>query len=123
MDQVYKMGFDDASNDEIYGSSLPPNYESMVFSSDTIASRPQSRYLDEDMYVPPPPPPSSGKSKFGMGTMMSLFALGRAVKDLGFAPGTSRFDMNLFMANVQHMEKWRMAMMGVCLYRVVSAFL
>jgi len=123
MDQVYKMGFDDASNDEIYGTSLPPNYESMTFSSDTVPSRPQSRYLDEDMYIPPPPPPPPAKSKFGMGTMMSLFALGRAVKDLGFAPGTNRFDLNLLMANVQHMEKWRMAMMGVCLYRVVSAFL
>lgn len=121
MDQVYKMGFDDASNDEIYGTSLPPNHESMTFSSsDTV--QPRSRYLDEDMYVPPPPPPPSTKSKFGMGTMMSLFALGRAVKDLGFTPD-NRFDFTLFMANVQHMEKWRMAMMGVCLYRVVSAFL
>jgi len=123
MEDVYKLGFDDASQEKDYRQSLPVGHEHIghfVSKSRNLASED-----DEDMdwtnYEPTSPPPQK-KGGFGFGTVMSLFAIGRVVKDMGFSPD-GQFDHNLLIANVKMMEPWKMGFMGLAIYRVISSFL
>lgn len=114
LEEIYKMGFEDASNEKIYGESLPEGHSSMSFKS---ASYQSFAYDDYEPLIPQPPPK---KSKFGFGTIMSVVAIGRMIMELGFVGG--RFEPNLFIANVKNLPPMRLAFMGFMLYRVISAF-
>lgn len=129
LEEIYKMGYEDSSKNIEFGTSLPENHESFQFtqsySSMNIDEKETFEYDDYEP-TPPPLPPKQGSSgggnKFGFGTLMSMFALFRSVKELGFN-AEGRFDYPLFMANVQNVPPLKMAFMGFMLYRVVSAFL
>ena len=116
MEEVYKLGFEDAQKESTFGESLPANYQKMTFKDSSIDYS-YDDYGDYNEYIPPP----KKQSKIGMGTIMALFALGRTVKELGFHDG--RFDFNLFVANARNLPPMKMAFAGFMLYRVLSAFL
>ena len=116
MEEVYRLGYEDAQKENQFGESLPVNFKSMSFKNSAF-DYDYNDYADYNDYSPPP----QKKSKFGMGTIMSLFALGRTVKELGFHDG--RFDFNLFVANARSLPPLKMAFMGFMMYRVLSALL
>jgi len=119
MEEVYKMGYDDAQGEKAFGESLPVNHATMAFSSpSTTSSSSQFDYSDYESYAPPPPP--APKSKFGFGTIMALFALGRTVKELGFVNG--KFEKDLFLVNVKNLPPLKMGFLALMAYRLLSAF-
>lgn len=117
IEEIYKLGYEDARNENAFGESLPKNHESMSF-----------RRLDygfnyddisyNQMYSSPP---TSKKSKLGIGTIISLFALARTVKDLGFVQG--RFELNVLISNVRNLPPIRMALLAFMVYRVINTFI
>lgn len=124
MEDVYKLGFDDASQGNDYKQSLPVDHGSIGYF--VSKSRNAAAIDEEDMdwtdYEPNSPPPPEKKGGFGFGTVMSLFAIGRVVKDMGFSPD-GNFDHNLLIANVRMMEPWKMGFLGLAIYRIISSFL
>ena len=115
VEDIYKLGYEDAQKENDYGESLPANHESIGFNDYDY-----DEYANYNAdYMPPPAAPK--KSNFGIGTIMSLFALGSSVKELGYFDG--RFDFNLFVANAKNLPPLKMAFMGFMAYRVLSAFL
>jgi len=118
MEEVYKMGYDDAQGEKIFGESLPVNHATMTFSSPSTTSSSSFDYSDYESYAPPPPP--APKSKFGFGTIMALFALGRTVKELGFVNG--KFEKDLFLVNVKNLPPLKMGFLALMGYRLLSAF-
>ncbi len=127
IEEIYKMGYDDGMKNDDYGSSLPENHETFHFSSSSTGSSSNSAFSTSDFEydykptTPPFPPSPKKKSNIGFGTLLSMFGLFRSVKELGFVNGA--FDFNVFKANVQTLPPLKMALMGLLLYRVVSAFI
>merc|ERR1712238_290184 len=95
MEDIYKLGYNDGTNGDEYGKSLPDT-SSIMSSVVDSKSTAEGLYKDDgdepmygsnndhkydnagydnhhNSYVPPPPPQ---KSKFGISSIMSLFALG-----------------------------------------------
>jgi hypothetical protein len=117
IEEIYNLGYEDARNENAFGESLPKNHESMSF-----------RRLDygfnyddisyNQMYSSPP---TSKKSKLGIGTIISLFALARTIKDLGFVQG--RFELNVLISNVRNLPPIRMALLAFMVYRVINTFI
>jgi len=125
MEDVYKLGFDDATQGNDYRQSLPVDHDSI---GHFVSRSPATVTIDdEDMdwtnYEPSsPPPPPEKNGGFGFGTLMSLFAIGRVVKDMGFtADGT--FHPSLLIANVRMMAPWKLGFLGLAIYRVITSFL
>jgi len=127
LEEVYKMGFDDSTQEKDYTSSLPVDHASMGYfvpqsQSATSSLSSIDEGFDLNNYQPSSPPPAQKKGGFGISTAVTLFAIGRTVKDLGFTP-EGRFEFPLLVSNVKAMEKWKLGFMGLAIYRLVSAFL
>jgi hypothetical protein len=127
MEEIYKLGYKDgqAMNENEEGRSLPDNHESFIFTSKS-----KSRYNDNfeyDYQPTTPPQPSSSSSfgsKIGFGTLLSMFALFRSMKELGCNPNSGgNFDMEYFKVNLHNMPPMKMGFMCFMLYRIVNAFL
>lgn len=116
MEEIYNLGFDDARNEKSIGDSLPADHASMTFKSSSYNFDYDD--IDYDNYIPTPAPK---KSKFGIGTIMALLAVGRTVKDLGFVG--NRFESNLFIANVKNLPPMKLAFLCFMVYRVISVFI
>eukprot|EP00557_Chaetoceros_sp_GSL56_P004367 CAMPEP_0176497152 /NCGR_PEP_ID=MMETSP0200_2-20121128/11567_1 /TAXON_ID=947934 /ORGANISM="Chaetoceros sp., Strain GSL56" /LENGTH=358 /DNA_ID=CAMNT_0017895137 /DNA_START=65 /DNA_END=1141 /DNA_ORIENTATION=- len=117
VEEIYKLGYEDGENKNIFGESLPKNHDSMSFMSlDYGYDYDEINY--NGMYSSPPTPK---QSKFGISTIISLFALARTVKELGFIHG--RFDLNVLVSNVRNLPPIRMALLAFMVYRVIKAFL
>jgi len=134
IEEIYRLGFEDASKGRDFGLSLPENHETLHVTSKTIAQtnfesntysdiKDSDIQFDYDDYQPttPPLPPTKRGSGIGFGTLMSMFALFRSVKEMGFVNG--RFELQYFISNVQSMPPMKMAFMGFMVYRIVSAFM
>lgn len=117
LETIYKMGWDDAKQGNDFGTSLPEDIESF--------NKPSG--YDESFdwaYNPPPPLPKQKSSSFGMSTMLSIFTLYRFGKDLVTTPdGQLLLDPAYIMMRLRNIEPWRLGLMGMSLYRVVSAFI
>jgi len=127
MEDVYKMGFEDAAQVRDHGASLPMDHASMGYFAATASRRTSASNGEDDVdwndyqsSTSPTPPPKKGG--LGMGSILSLLAIGRAVKDMGFNQDGA-FDFPLLVANVRLMEKWKLGFLGIAIYRVVSGFL
>jgi hypothetical protein len=135
LEDIYKMGFDDASHSLEYASSLPKdvdNYRVILRSKNTLEplSNPLSP-LDEPMedvdpyptldYMAPPPHKRKGGPTIGYTTIAAFYSLFRVIRELGFHGG--KFDFRLFIANLKNLQPWRLGLIGLSLYKVLSAFL
>mmetsp|Transcript_14930 Transcript_14930/g.21365 ORF Transcript_14930/g.21365 Transcript_14930/m.21365 type:complete len:388 (-) Transcript_14930:347-1510(-) len=123
--EIYELGYEDCSANRENGSSLPEKYEEMIVVKD-VKQHPNHDFdypMDNlSSYPPPPPQPPKAKS-FGIGSIMSIFAIGRAVKEMGFPPNSGRFDPSYFMANARNMEPWRLGLLAFAAYNLVRSIL
>lgn len=113
-EELYRLGYDDAKAGRDFGTSLP---------EDPHPSRPAGADLNFP-YQPdaPPPLPPSRKNKFGIGSVLAAFSVFRFAKELGVTPD-GRFDPRLLVANVRVQKPWKLAIMGLSVYRLVSALI
>ena len=117
VEEIYKLGFEDAKDGKDFGASLPKT---------TGPSAPRGTSAADTSFddLPPyhPPPPAARESKFGLTWAMSAFGLFRGVKELGVTPN-GQFDPQFLVANVKIAPPLKLALLGFCLYRVLSAFM
>ena len=121
MEEYYKLGFDDASAQKDFGTSLPAE----VPVSAAGAGAGGDPMMDDLPDYPMPPLPSNG-GMFGkmlsISNAMSIMFLGRTVMELGKdADGSWQFA--LFRQNMTTLEPMKMGLLGLSVYRLVSAFL
>jgi len=124
VDAIYKLGWEDAKNGLDFGSSLPDT-------NTVVQSIPKPGGVgefDDDIpysyngsHLPPMIPTQGGRSKLGVGTMMSLFFVGRTLMDLARIPGG--FSVQAFIYNVKSLPPWRIAILGLSVYRLISQFM
>ena len=119
MEEYYKFGFDDATAQKDFGTSLPAEVPA---SAAGVGDDPM---MDDLPDYPMPPLPSNG-GMFGkmlsISNAMSIMFLGRTVMELGKdADGSWQFA--LFRQNVTTLEPMKMGLLGLSVYRLVSAFL
>lgn len=114
MEEIYKLGFEDAKQGRDFGASLPKT----TAPRGTVAA--DTNFDDLPPYHPPQP--AAKESKFGLTWAMSAFGLFRGVKELGVTPD-GRFDPQFLVANVKGAPPLKLALLGFCLYRVLSAFM
>ena len=135
---IYKLGFEDATSGKEFGTSLPED----ILKNNNAAAQQEGQALDDDDdddnmgIIPPytettynndwsttPPPPPKSKSTLGMGTFLSMFTLYRFGKDIVTSPSTGELvlDPQYVMARLRGMDSWRLGMLAMSLYRVVTA--
>jgi hypothetical protein len=117
----YKLGFDDAAADRVYGTSLPNNKQHVTEGN---GPRGVSSFDFADDAMPPPPKLRRPSSSFGsIGTLMSAFVLFRTCNELGRDPSTGTWSVQRMMANAQRLPVWRLGLLGLSTYRIVKAIL
>lgn len=122
LDNIYKMGWDDAQAGKDFGTSLPDD----ILKIDPVEaiSKPSGYEESFDWAYEPSPPPKQKSSPFGMSTMLSIFTLYRFGKDVVVTPdGQLMLDPAYIMMKLRNIEPWRLGLMGMSLYRVVNAFI
>ncbi len=129
VEQIYKLGFDDARSGREFGFSLHESIASPIAAQGERFHRQENNQPEEYLEDPnldwaynPPPPPQT--SRFGMGTILSLFALFNFGKDLVTSPdGRVVMDWNYIVMRLRSTEPWRLGLLAISLYRVFSALL
>ena len=128
LEQIYKLGYDDAKAGSEFGTSFPKHMNNNH--AEAVESHSVQDHYDDDKgydwaYNPPPlPNPPRSKSNLGMGTLLSAFALYRFGKDVITSPsGQVVFDLQYIATRLRSIEPWRIGIMFVSLYRVVKALL
>ncbi|KAL7501039.1 hypothetical protein ACHAWT_009194 [Skeletonema menzelii] len=122
LENIYKMGWDDAKGGKDFGTSLPDD----IKADPAEAINKPSAYEEsfDWAYDPPPPLQKQKSSSFGMGTILSIFTLYSFGKDLIVTPdGQLMLDPAYIMMRLRTIEPWRLGLMGMSLYRVVNAFI
>ena len=124
LEHIYKLGYDDAMAGNDFRASLPD--EVLKINAGEILPAQDQYDVGNDYdwpYNPPSaPPPRSKTSSLGMGTFLSVFALYRFGKDLVTSPdGRLLLDPQIVMAKLKTVEPWRLGMLGMSLYRVLTA--
>ena len=131
MEEIYKLGFEDAKDGKDFGASLPEDAKDgkdfgASLPKTTGPSAPRGTSAADTSFddLPPyhPSPPAAKESKFGLTWAMSAFGLFRGVKELGITPD-GQFDPQYLVANVKVAPPLKLALLGFCLYRVLSAFM
>jgi len=121
LEYVYKLGFDDANSGKDFGTSLPEDIIKYNAAQESLPAGDQYGDASSSYDWSPPPPPRS-KSNFGIGTLMSIFTLYRFGKDLVTSPdGALLLDPQYIMVQLKSIETWRLGIMGMSLYRVVTS--
>mmetsp|Transcript_4988 Transcript_4988/g.10093 ORF Transcript_4988/g.10093 Transcript_4988/m.10093 type:complete len:400 (-) Transcript_4988:234-1433(-) len=127
LEQIYKLGFDDARSGREFGLSLHDGIAAFNAAQEERfrlqENNRREHYIDDSnldwAYNPQPPPKTS---RFGMGTILSLFALFNFGKDLVTSPdGQVVMDVNYIVMRLRSTEPWRLGLLLISLYRVISA--
>eukprot|EP00581_Thalassiosira_minuscula_P015186 CAMPEP_0183715392 /NCGR_PEP_ID=MMETSP0737-20130205/9631_1 /TAXON_ID=385413 /ORGANISM="Thalassiosira miniscula, Strain CCMP1093" /LENGTH=398 /DNA_ID=CAMNT_0025944483 /DNA_START=28 /DNA_END=1224 /DNA_ORIENTATION=- len=119
LEHIYKLGFDDAKSGNEFGTSLPEDIIKYNAQEESLPPRYDNADNFDWAYNPPPPPPK--KSSLGMGMMLSMFTLYRFGKETFTGPdGRVVLEPAYMMAQLRNMEPWRLGLMGMSLYRVVT---
>lgn len=123
VDEIYKWGYEDGKAGKEYGASVTGVDLSDVTSVPGVSTGPKgidpnSETIDWAYDAPPTPPKRGGFFKnFGVGKIMSMFALFRTLRELAMGPGGYSLD-NLTM-NLRRLEPWRLGMIAFCLFNVM----
>lgn len=124
IDTIYKLGFQDALDGKVYGTSLPDvdseEYSDLA-SFNQAAPTGQGDSDDIKWQYNPPSQPSEGNvfSKFGIGRMMSMFAVFRTLKELAREPNGT-MSVNAVMTNIKRMESWKLGVFGFCVFNILK---
>lgn len=125
LERIYKLGYDDAKAGNDFRAFLPDDIVKINAAQGILPAHDQydiGNDYDWPDNLPSPPPPRSKKSSLGMGTFLSVFALYRFGKDLVTSPdGRLLLDPQIVLAKLKTVEPWRLGMLGMSLYRVVTA--
>lgn len=131
LEDVYKWGYDDASKRLDYGSSLPTNLNDYIIRNTKNTHEPSSNtvphhtlmddpYPLDYNYIPSSPPLSSRnrgrRPKLGYTTIAAFYPLFQVIRQHGFHDG--KFDFPYFVANLKNLQPWRLALLGISLYKV-----
>jgi hypothetical protein len=112
-EEYYKLGFDDATAQKEFGSSLP----------DVSAANNYDMLEDLPDYPMPPPTNRGMMGKvFSMSSAMSMMYLGKMAMDLGRDAGGG-WSFDLFKNNLVTLEPWKLGMMAFSLYRLLNTIL
>jgi hypothetical protein len=114
IEEAYKLGYNDATENLPFGASSLAELKQKV---PAVSPTPE---IDYDYPPPPPPPQKSGG--FGLGSMMSLFMIGRTCMQNGMT-GDGNFDPQLLMANLQMMPTMQKALLGFSVFNLLRAFM
>jgi hypothetical protein len=133
-EHYYKLGFDDATAQRDFGESLKSAVPSVperkldettldLSSSSTsslndyaAAGRPNN----PPSYYGSPPPPSRRKKMLGIGNVASIGFTGNQLYQMGMSPD-GRWSFDALYRNVSLLPPWRMGLLGLSVYRIVSA--
>jgi len=133
--KYYKLGFDDASAGQEFGTSLP-NEPVVLTVEDTAAvdgissaASSDSGYSswrravglenDFDTYAPVA---AKKKSPFNLSTAFAAFTIYRILSPIAMN-AEGRFDLPLLRANLSNLEVYKLGILAFSVYRLVSAFL
>ena len=132
MEEYYRLGFDDAIAQKEFGTALPAEVPGGGAGDSSTMSNTRMMMDDELPDYPMPPPPRSSFSGGGLlGKMlnlsnaMSIMFLGRTIMELGKDGGGANggsWQMTRFLQNVQTLEPLKLGLLGLSVYRLVSAF-
>jgi hypothetical protein len=129
IEHYYKLGFDDATQEKLFGTSLPK----------TIAPKPTGPHRADadieflgggsdngdyhaDSAYTSMPKTKSKSSLFSIGNGMCVFAILRTINELG-RNAEGSLDLPLLWAKLQVQPVWRLGLLGLSVYRLVSAVL
>jgi hypothetical protein len=118
-ERFYKLGFDDATAERPFGTSLPAPDASDLPPPPLPAAA--DDYDDDFSWSSSLPTPK--KSPWNAGTALSAFAVFRMLSPLFVRNAEGRFDLASFRARLTNMEVWRLGLLGFSIYRLVAAFL
>lgn len=142
---LYKLGFDDATNLLPFGHSLkleaaagtgmplpPRTLDETTLDLETSATTggPASynKYPDSGTSPVPPPTPrhssrrASRQQLFSIPNLMTLAYTGNTLYQLGLVPGTNdTWNFHVFQRNIAVLPPWKLGLMALSLYRVVSS--
>jgi len=151
LEEIYHLGFDDGNKSLTYGTSLPFDIQDyMIVHRLSISDENHPRGIpshknnnmnqdeeeeeedDMDTYLSSLPPLTSTTytttstrrkqgPKLGYTTIAAFYSLFRVIRELGFHDG--KFDFNLLIANLKNLQPWRLGLIGLSLYKVISIFL
>jgi hypothetical protein len=126
----YKLGFDDAVAENPFGMSLPKPEPAAV---PPPALSDEWRIHDDDEFTASSASSnahtaeSSQKSASPwytkMGTAMSFYYIYNTIQTLGQDPVSGSWNWQLCLAAAKTMEPWKMGMLGLSIYKVVSTLI
>jgi hypothetical protein len=129
-DFYYKLGFDDAVAEKTFGTSLPVEPVAKVLPPSLSD---EWRIVDDDEDEFSTATPRTGGQQAGgssrkaaspwytkVGSAMSFYYIYNAVKTLGEDPATAQWSWQRALVAAKTMEPWRMGMLGLSVYKVVS---
>mmetsp|Transcript_38576 Transcript_38576/g.44958 ORF Transcript_38576/g.44958 Transcript_38576/m.44958 type:complete len:361 (-) Transcript_38576:227-1309(-) len=124
-EDMYKLGYDDGIEKKSFGTSLPAEASLILPSEqqglDANLGGGFDSADDINWQYNSPSPPKSPSSGFGTASMLSLFHLGRTVKNLATGPD-GRLNPQIFVANARMMEPMQMGLVGLSAYGLLKAF-
>jgi hypothetical protein len=130
-EEYYKLGFDDATAQKLYGTSLPADLttdDAGTSSSNNIEYDYNNNNMNFDLPdYPMPPPPRNNQggilSKlFSLSSAMSIMYLGRTAVELG-KDANGSWSFPLFRQNIVTLEPWKLGLLGLSLYRLVTSLM
>jgi hypothetical protein len=125
-DFYYKLGFDDATHDKPFGTSLPAPVVAVDVPPPVLSD--EWRIVDDDeMNTAGHQHTAAGKAGKAaspwytkIGSAMSFYYIYNTVKTLGEDPATAHWSWQRCLVAARAMEPWRMGMLGLSIYKVVS---
>jgi hypothetical protein len=109
-EELYKLGFDDATSNLAFGTSLSP--PSVV---------PDDFLVNDDYSDMPSLTTNTRVSPWNWSTLMSVFYLGRTMYALGWDPVQGAWSWGRAKANLVTQPTYQSAFLALSVYRVVSA--
>jgi hypothetical protein len=118
MEQIYKLGFDDATDGKEYGVSLPPSkpHVRMMEEDDLSFGGEEPEWVGTTTSTTTP----RSKGRFGFSSILSVVFLGNQLRTLAMGPD-GRFNARLLVTNFQNLEPWRMGMFAFSFYRLARS--
>ena len=136
-EHYYKLGFDDAAAHRAFGESLPAATEppavpaerklvetTLDLSSSVNEYAAAGRPNAPSYFGSSPPPPRRRKKMLGIGNVASIGFTGQALYQMGMSSGgDGRWSIGTLYRNLSMLPPWRMALLGLSVYRIASALL
>jgi hypothetical protein len=126
LEDAYKRGFDDATNDKEFGMSLEELLQKQQEDKMNAAPSMAAYHHHHDDFHDLPPPRvqmrESSSSMMSASSIFSILYIGRTFYSAGQTVHGG-FDVQLMIANLRTMDKIRLAMLGFSIYRLVIPFL